>query len=157
MVVKELELDINFLKLETEIFNLLSLNKDLNQLCLQGKTKHYSNFSIGTGVPTEPEKNYKFIHESLYDSEIEKIILHFKAFRTRIMKMESRRCYSIHKDYSKRIHIPIKTDNQAWMIWPYENYCANLEKRKIYLTDTTKLHTFLNGSVEDRIHLVMCV
>jgi hypothetical protein len=49
------------------------------------------------------------------------------------------------------------SNDQAWMIWPYDNYSSRLEIGHSYLTDTTKNHTFLNGSLEDRIHIVMCV
>ena len=74
------------------------------------------------------------------------------------MIMEPRKSYSIHRDIFKRVHIPIITNEQCWMIWPYENECHQLQTGKSYITDTTKSHTFINGHINlTRIHLVMSV
>ena len=84
---------------------------------------------------------------------INSIIKDLNMTRTRIMNLKSKTCYSYHKDYSKRIHIPIITNENCFMIIDkkLEHYPAN---GTYYIADTTKYHTAVNASWEDRIHIV---
>ena len=76
--------------------------------------------------------------------------------RTRVMRLEQKTCYSYHKDPTKRIHIPIITNVDCLMIIDDEiiRYPAD---GSYYVMDTTKMHTAVNASYEDRIHLVGCI
>lgn len=156
-MIEELVTNFDLVKIKNEVFSLLDKHGNPSQLCLQGKTSNFNDWQLGTGPAKEDENLFKHIHESIIDFELAKIITHFNAVRSRIMVMNRRSCYSIHRDFSKRIHIPIKTDDQSWMIWPYENFCTQLKEGKVYLTDTTKMHTFVNGSLMSRVHLILCV
>ena len=157
MLLKELPLLENFEKIKTEVYSLLEQHKNPYQLCLQGRTENFLDWGDGTGSIKEDESIFCNLHPSLQGSEIEKVIKRHSGLRTRIMRMNQKYCYSVHKDKSKRIHIPITTNEHAWMVWPYDQFCARLEEGKMYLTDTTRLHSFFNGATVDRIHLVMCV
>jgi len=67
-------------------------------------------------------------------------------------------CYSIHQDYTPRVHIPIVSNTNNVMVWPSDNVNHTLLTGRAYWTDTTKNHTFVNAdSLIERIHLVMCV
>lgn len=104
------------------------------------------------------ETKYNLIHPALTGSEIETLIKKYNGYRARIMVMPPRQTYSVHSDFSPRIHIPILTNDQCWMIWPYHSKCARLVEGKAYWTDTTKFHTAINGHKnETRVHLVFCV
>lgn len=76
--------------------------------------------------------------------------------RFRIMTMEGPKCYTIHCDLSMRYHYVITTNINCLFLFPgikeqiYVPCDGNL-----YLLDTRHRHTFVNGSKERRIHLVM--
>lgn len=81
----------------------------------------------------------------------------FQMFRTRIMKMEYKSCLSYHHDNQKRIHFPLTTNNKCFMVVGNKVHWLGLGR--IYLVDTTKMHTAVNGNPEPftRIHIVGCV
>jgi len=74
--------------------------------------------------------------------------------RARIMRLEPRKCMSLHVDLSKRIHIPVVTNTDALMIINNEIFHMPADG-SAYLTDTTKRHTALNASkTNERLHLL---
>lgn len=77
------------------------------------------------------------------------------AFRCRIMISDPKGCMSMHRDASPRVHIPVKTNKDCLMI--IDKQCYNLEVGNCYFTDTTKHHTAVNASRENRIHIIGCV
>lgn len=160
--VRLLDRIINFEKLRNEVIELVKeKSSDSNQIILQGLDPDVEEWHIGTGsieeLEEKEEKKYHHLNSSLIGTELGNIINQYRGFRARIMIMPPRRCYSIHADPTARIHIPIITNNQCWMIWPHNNKCFKLSSGKIYYTDTRIQHTFINGGTEDRIHIVMCV
>lgn len=161
MIFRSLRPIIDFETLHKEVFDIINrVGFRDNQIILQS-IDGVEEWHLGTGViehlEEKEEKKYSIINSSIRDTEISKIIEKYQGFRARIMKMYPRNCYSVHKDPTPRIHIPIKTNDQCWMVWPYDNFCATMPAGKEYFTDTTKMHTFLNASLETRIHLMMCV
>ena len=74
-------------------------------------------------------------------------------YRARVMNLKSKTCYTYHKDISKRIHIPIETNKDCFIIINKEvkHYPAD---GNYYVVDTTQYHTALNASMLDRIHIV---
>lgn len=163
MLVRYINKIENFYQLSEEVFHLIEeIKSEKNQISCQMSTYGSENWeeSIGSlnNLLNQDEFSYRYIPKRLKGSLMEKLILDFNGFRTRIMIMSPRKCYSVHKDSSKRIHIPIVTNDQCWMIWPQENHCHQLLEGRSYLTDTTKMHTFLNGHSElSRIHIVMAI
>lgn len=77
-------------------------------------------------------------------------------YRSRLMKMKPKTCYSYHWDPTKRMHIPIITNENNFFVIDDEvsRYPAD---GSYYLIDTTKKHTFVNASFENRLHIVGCV
>lgn len=161
MVFRSLGKITNFKKLHDEIFDIIDTVGFINNQIILQSIAGQENWHLGIGsiedLEEKDEQQYISIHGKVKHTEISKIIETCGGFRTRIMSMDSRRCYSIHKDPTPRIHIPILTNDQCWMIWPYDNVCKQMLYEQIYFTDTTKAHTFVNGGLEPRIHLVMCV
>jgi len=86
----------------------------------------------------------------------EELINKYKLFKTRLMWLNPYACYSMHQDESPRIHIPLVTNSQCYFIFkaipPY-----HLAINNVYLTDTTRPHSFMNCSEEPRLHLVGAV
>ena len=73
--------------------------------------------------------------------------------RIRIMRLGPRTCFSLHKDLTPRVHVPIVTTPASLMI--IENESRYLERGKIWWTNTTKLHTSVNTGESDRYHLLV--
>lgn len=163
MLIKHIERLENFSNLRDEISSIIqSVGFQNNQIACQGLDENQTDWYSGTGsldyLEEKNEEKYCFINETLKGSYLEQLIKRFRSFRTRIMCMPPRKCYSVHRDLTKRIHIPIVTNDQCWMVWPTDKECFKLLEGRIYLTDTTKLHTYLNGhETLERIHLVMAV
>jgi len=152
----------NFEKLREEVLALIKTHSPKsNQIILQGLDPDREEWQVGVGSIEEleerEEKKYQYLNKSLVGSEIENLITRYQGFRSRIMIMPPRACYSIHADPTARIHIPIITNDQCWMIWPHNQLCFRLLAGKSYYADTRRHHTFVNGSTENRIHIVMCV
>lgn len=104
------------------------------------------------------ETDFKYIHPELKGSAIEKWLLSFShpAFRARLMVMNPRSTYSIHMDPTPRIHLPLITNVQCLMCFPRDQVMRYLPADGTsYLVNTTVPHTFINCSVEQRIHLVV--
>ena len=73
--------------------------------------------------------------------------------RIRIMRMKPRTCYSMHEDLTPRIHVPIITNSENFMI--IDGEIKHLSYGKIWWTDTLKTHTAMNTSERDRFHLLI--
>ena len=82
-----------------------------------------------------------------------KIIKDLGLVRTRLMKLHPYQCYTYHVDATPRIHIPLITNKNCFMVLDdiVERYPADGNH---YWVDTTKMHTFVNASTEVRIHIV---
>ena len=104
-----------------------------------------------------PEKDFCQIHKKFINTQFENLINDFKLYRSRIMIMEGKTCYSFHADSTWRLHVPIVTNNDCVFYFPEYNQQYHLELGKVYLVNTTKKHTFINGSTNSRIHLVGCI
>ena len=132
-----------------------------NQIICQSLTDGVEDWQTGIGrieeLEIQKEQEYKYLQPSLKGTKIENIINEFSAFRSRILVMQPRSCYSVHSDPTPRIHIPIVSNSGCWMIWPRHQKCQQLLPGLIYWTDTTHTHTFINSGDDIRIHLVVCV
>lgn len=150
-------IDFERLKAETEL--LVSAHPNERQLSLQ--TNGSADWNASTGSrPGEEEDQWNVIHPELKGSWWESFFdgLPMKVFRSRIMVMAPRTCYSLHSDDNPRFHIAIKTHNQAKFIFTRPPQILHIPADgRIYWVDTREEHTAINGSLEDRIHLVMCL
>lgn len=86
----------------------------------------------------------------------EKIQEDYFIGRSRVMTMYPGKCYSYHHDFSKRLHIPLITNELCKFIDKDWNF-HHLPSGKAYLVDTTQKHTAANFSTLDRTHIVMAV
>ena len=93
------------------------------------------------------------LHPDLYYTN--SIIKYHKIHRTRLMRLLPHTCYSYHKDFSQRVHIPLITNENCFIILDdvLNRYPADGSS---YLINTTKMHTALNASNEERWHIVGC-
>jgi hypothetical protein len=121
-------------------------------------------------IPKNNKKDYTELYRNVSEVVFNKISDHFKGsyfehvvdeinkitpvFRGRFMLSKPKTCLSWHTDFTSRIHIPIYTSEQCFMV--IENSVINLNFGKTYWVNTLKPHTAINASSDIRIHLVFC-
>ena len=76
-------------------------------------------------------------------------------YRSRVMIMKPKECYSYHVDPTPRIHIPLITNADCFFVIEDEVKRIPADGNHYYV-DTTRKHTFVNASFEKRIHIVGC-
>ena len=145
----------------------------LDQISLTSHTgKDDWSSSIGKMETLEyPEYLYRRVNKYFKNTSIEKLIFEYKEYyRWRLMKIEPRVTYTVHKDgrdnpniKNLRIHIPIVTNNQAYLMFfnenPTDNKTVNvtyhnLKVGNIYEINTTNYHTAVNHGDKPRWHIV---
>lgn len=163
MLTKCLETLSKFELLKEEVLAIVAKHtNEKNQLSCQTTIDNVGNWYDSVGSLSEideaDEKKYNVIQPELTGTYLEELIKKHNSYRTRIMILDPRKCYSVHRDTSPRLHIPIITNMQSWMVWPHHNTTVQLHAGVIHWVDTTKHHTFFNGDLTlRRIHVIMNV
>ena len=103
------------------------------------------------------ENDFSVINIKFKNTEYERIINNFGLVRSRVMLLERSTNYSIHKDLSWRLHIPIETDDTCMVYFPDHKEHFYLEEGKVYKVNTTEKHTFMNTGDNRRIHFIGCL
>jgi len=83
----------------------------------------------------------------------ESLINEFKLARSRLMWVGPFACYSMHKDTTARIHIPLITNQECYFVFK-QGLISHLSLGNAYWVDTTVPHTFMNCYETPRLHLV---
>lgn len=99
------------------------------------------------------EKDYCHLNPIIENTVFYIIIKKYNLVRSRFLFLGPYSNYSMHKDYSMRIHLPIITNDQSFMVFK-EGLIQHLKSGNIYETDTTKEHTAINCSENWRLHFV---
>jgi len=140
------------------------LNNDDGQLAIQTDDPSKDNWRAGTGKSisktSEWERNFKYVQPSLINTPVDDYLkwLDVPVFRARLMLSKSKTCYSVHRDYSPRLHLPLVTNTQCnFLITEPLQFFHMPANGTTTWVDTTKPHTFMNGSLENRLHLVMII
>ena len=165
-LIEKLDYQFNFKKLKNECPNITrdTLGLRMKGLSIQHRKNILDPWNIIDGLESIrhydkncTEEDFNIIHKNFINTEYESIITDFKLVRSRLMLLESTRCYSIHQDTSWRLHIPIVTNPGCLFYFPDHKEHFHLEEGKVYKVNTTERHTFLNTSTEDRIHFIGCL
>jgi hypothetical protein len=138
--------------------NWLLNNRDGRQCGLQYREGE-DPFTSATGKfnPNVSENEYNLINPLFQNTIFEEIIKKYKLVRTRLMWAGPRTCYSLHRDTSKRLHIPLITNEQCLFVFPEPTELFHLPLGQVFIVDTTKTHSFCNFSDKLRLHLMGCV
>ena len=150
----------NFELLKNESINLVN-TLNLTQISLQVTNNNISwTQSEGWLSSKMEEFNFNLIHPKLKNTVFEEYITTspIKLYRTRIMVLKSNASYSTHRDPFCRVHIPIVTNKQTAFLFPEDNFMFQMEADgSVYYSNTKKIHTYINWSNEDRIHIVSTI
>ena len=87
------------------------------------------------------------------DTPFEYYIKKYKLRRTRLMWIKPLACYSMHRDYTPRLHIPLITNPNCYFVFK-EKGLFNMPAGHAYWVDTTKEHSAMNCSNQWRLHLI---
>jgi hypothetical protein len=102
------------------------------------------------------ETDFNQINSIISNTKIEELIHKYKMYRTRLMIVKPKSCYTLHKDFGPRIHIPLITNPSAMFVF-LKDGLTHLQIGKVYWVDTTKLHSFANFGLTDRLHIIGCI
>ena len=155
---KRIDKQYDIKKIQEEVDTLLEQhNLELGQIMLQSIDGKDFYYGIGKVENIVDADETKFNISNLpYDSEITKFMNEQKLYRTRIMVAGPKTCYEFHYDPSPRVHLVVKTNEWAFLADDMKLVHLPADGYPYYL-DTTKPHTAINSSINDRIHIVGCV
>ena len=99
------------------------------------------------------EFDYTNLNTFFKDTIFEDLINQYKLKRTRLMWTSPMTCYSMHKDTTPRIHIPMITNPECYFVFK-AGIIQHMPAGLVYWTNTVNLHTFMNCSTNSRLHLI---
>lgn len=144
----------------TEADGIRQLTESCNSLIYD-----WDNFD--SKIHDEPPKRDIVLSEKLFNETcdifkntyiehvIEKVKQQYGGYRGRFMMLKYKTCLSMHEDESPRLHIPIITNPDCFMIIN-DNICR-FPFGKAYIANTLLPHTAINAGKKDRTHLVFCL
>jgi hypothetical protein len=90
-----------------------------------------------------------FFKNTIFETLINK----YNLKRTRLLYVNPKECYSMHQDFTPRIHIPLITNKDCYFVFR-DHGIHHFSLGNVYWVDTRHHHTFMNCSDEQRLHLV---
>lgn len=145
---------ININKILLELESLPEYDTQISLQTVEGCTDY--NYGTGPITLNDPHKEEEFIIPLFDIPYTNSIIKNLNMFRSRVMRLKYRTCYSYHYDATKRIHIPLITNENCFMVIDDKVYRYPADGN-YYTIDTTKMHTAVNASWDERIHIVGCI
>jgi hypothetical protein len=113
--------------------------------------------AVGKKQKDRSETEYCLINPLFQNTIFEDIIKKYNLCRSRLLWMDRKSCYSIHKDPSPRLHIPLITNSYCMFIFLDKPQLIHLPAGNIYVVNTLKKHSFCNFSDESRLHFMGCI
>ena len=156
MHYKKIDKEYNLQSILIEMNHVISKHGwDGNQISLQslnGNDWHEGNGAVGN----KKETDYEVLNTPEH-WELTKFIKENNLYRTRIMQILPKTCYSYHADKSPRIHLAVITNPHCFLAVDKELFHIPANGNP-YLVDTRKPHTALNCTFDcHRIHIVGCI
>jgi len=146
-------MNINIDRILLELERLPEYDTQIGLQGIPGSDDHH----YATGRITNKEHKETDFTEFLFDLPYTNSILkENKVCRARVMRMKPKTCYTYHQDYTKRLHIPLITNESCFLIVDKEVLHLPADGG-IYIIDTTKFHTAVNASLKERIHIIGCL
>ena len=106
-----------------------------------------------TGVNRGQELKYTELNPFFKDTIFEELIAQYKLKRTRLMWLYPMSCYSMHRDSTPRLHIPMVTNSQCFFVFK-QGIVQHMPAGFVYKVNTMEPHTFMNCSEERRLHFI---
>ena len=113
-------------------------------------------WASAVGTRKGNELTYTNLNPIFKDTVFEEVINKYNLIRTRLMWVSPMTCYSMHKDSTPRIHIPMITNPECYFVFK-QGIIQHMPVGSVYWTNTVNLHTFMNCSDKPRLHLIGAV
>jgi len=113
-------------------------------------------WASAVGTSKGNELTYTNLNSIFKDTVFEEVINKYNLIRTRLMWVSPMTCYSMHKDSTPRIHIPMITNPECYFVFK-QGIIQHMPVGSVYWTNTVNLHTFMNCSDKPRLHLIGAV
>lgn len=110
-------------------------------------------WASSVGTSKGDEFAYTTLNPFFKDTVFEEVINKYKLKRTRFMWTSPMTCYSMHKDSTPRIHIPMITNPECYFVFK-AGIIQHMPVGLVYWTNTVNSHTFMNCSNKFRLHLI---
>jgi hypothetical protein len=110
-------------------------------------------WTSAVGKSQGEELAYTNLNPFFKDTIFEEIINKYNLLRTRLMWVGPYACYSMHRDETPRIHVPLITNPECYFVF-HAGELSNLTTNNVWWVDTRLRHTFMNCSDQHRLHLV---
>jgi len=111
------------------------------------------HWTSAVGRMQQREHEYKHLNPAIKGTLLAGLIERFELFRARLMWVGPYACYSMHRDMTMRIHIPIISNPACYFVFN-DSAPIHIPAGWAYKVDTTRFHTFMNCSDKPRLHLV---
>ena len=148
-----MKVNIDLILLELDSY-LPEYQNQISLQCVKGNPDPFYGIGRITDIDHEEKDFVEPVFRDLQYTNT--IIKKLGMYRTRVMRMPPQTCYTYHCDYTQRMHIPLITNERCFFVIDDEVSRYPADGRH-YLINTTKKHTFVNASTEERIHIVGCV
>jgi hypothetical protein len=123
-----------------------------SQTCLQYKVGE-DPWTSAAGTNRGQELKYTELNPFFKDTIFEELINQYNLKRTRLMWVEPMSCYSMHRDSTPRLHVPMITNSQCFFVFK-QGIVQHMPAGYIYKVNTMEQHTFMNCSEERRLHFI---
>lgn len=159
MVYSELQYKVDIDRLVNDVEQITkNIPYKSNQIALQYADVEDWYAGVGkSDTLSNDEQKFVNYHSELEGTYLKKLLcsMPFPVAHARIMNLPPKTCYTTHVDYYTRFHIPvISKPLQTYMHFPDKETTVRMYPGKVYWTNTHELHNFLNGTRQDRIHIV---
>ena len=167
----DLDLQFDVDELKESLNDIAELFSHQEQIALQyrqdtdvmrASTDGIGSLSYGSDITTDAVFNiWNPLIEDTYIVECLKS-LSFPVVRTRIMPMNPKTCYSMHKDKSIRLHLPIECAYDTYggggrFVFDHGEV-LKFEEGRVVIVNTKLTHSAMNCSLDKiRYHIVTCL
>lgn len=114
---------------------------------------HEDPWASAVGKSQGRELEYTKLNPFFAGTVFENVIKQYNLSRTRFMWINPFSCYTIHRDTTPRVHIPLITNLGCYFVFA-KTGLVHLNYGKVFWVDTRQSHTFINCSEIPRLHLV---
>jgi len=121
------------------------------------KNDNYNEIQVEKTVNEDAYRVFEpLLMQTYFKNVYDVLSQHYTLGRVRILKLDTRKSLSYHRDPENRLHIPIITNPGALMIVNKQAYHMKGDG-SVYYMKTIDYHTALNGGENPRVHIVATI